>query len=153
MKCNEVKRLLSAYFDKELSEDKLLRIKEHLRYCSSCSSELKKIEKVHKLMEAFPVLEVGPYFESQIIERIDEESKKSKKRFSLGLKFAISFALGGLLILLITFKYLPSQNEPIKPYPSLNTYLEEYIESTGRHIAKNDPGLIKTVSVIGDPAK
>lgn len=122
----------------------MLEIKEHLRYCSSCSSELKKIERIHRLMGSFPILEVGPYFDAQIIEKIERETKK--RRLNLGFKLAVSVALGGVLLILLTFKYLPIQNQPLQDYPSLNTYLQEYIESSGRHIIRNDPGLITTVS-------
>lgn len=151
MRCNEVKRSLSAYFDNELPEDKMLRIKEHLRYCNSCVSELKKIERIHKLMESFPILEAGPYFDTQVMERIEGETKR--KRFNLGLKLAISFALGGVLLFLVTFRHLPIQNEPIQSYPNLNTYFQEYIETSGRHITRSDPGLITTVSFTGETTR
>jgi len=148
VRCNEVKRSLSAYFDGELSEDKMLKIKEHLKYCNSCASELRKIERIHGLMESFPVLETGPYFEAQVIEKIERETRR--KRYHLGLKLAIGFALGGILLFLVTFKYQPGQNEPAQSYASLDTYLQEYIETSGRHMAGSNPGLITTISSIGE---
>ncbi|MCX7795581.1 MAG: zf-HC2 domain-containing protein [bacterium] len=148
MRCNEVKRLLSAYFDKELPADQSIAVREHLKICRSCMEELEDIERLHKLMGAFPVLEVGPYFETQIIERIEEETRK--KRFSFGLKLAIGFVLGGLMLFFITFKNLPREEVAVQTSPVLSTYLQEYYNA---HIIKNNPGLVVSVSSFGEGSK
>lgn len=151
MRCNEVKRLLSAYFDRELPTDQSIAIREHLKTCKSCMSELEDIERLHRLMGTFPILEAGPYFETQIIERIEEETRK--KRFSFGLKLAIGFVLSGLMLFLITFRNLPKEDIMVQTSPALNTYIQEYMESYNTHITKNNPGLIVSVSSLGEGSR
>lgn len=151
MRCNEVKRLLSAYFDRELPADQSIVIREHLKTCKSCMAELEDIERLHKLMGAFPVLEAGPYFETQIIERIEEETRK--RRLSFGLKLAISFVLGGLMLFFVTFRNISTENVTIQNPPALNTYIQEYIESYNAHMIKNNPGLIVSVSSLGEDSR
>lgn len=151
MRCNEVKRLLSAYFDNELPADQSIVIREHLRTCKSCMAELEDIEKLHKLMGAFPILEVGPYFETQIIERIEKETKK--RRLSFGLKLAVGFALAGLMLFFITFRNLPREDITVQTSPMLNTYIQEYMESYNTHMIKNNPGLIVSVSSLGEGSR
>jgi len=151
VRCNEVKRLLSAYFDGELPADKSIEVKDHLRRCRNCAKELESIEKIHRLMGAFPILEAGPYFESQVIERI--EGEKRKRRFSLGLKLAIGFALCGLMLFLITLRYLPSGDVTLETTPVLNTYIQEYIETYSGHIGRSNPGLIVSVSSLGETSR
>lgn len=148
MRCNEVKRLLSAYFDRELPADQSIVIREHLKTCKSCMAELEDIERLHKLMGAFPVLEAGPYFETQIIERIEEETRK--RRLSFGLKLAISFVLGGLMLFFVTFRNFSMQDTIIQSPPVLNTYIQEYYNT---HIIRNNPGLIVSVSSLGEDSR
>ncbi|MBC7320445.1 zf-HC2 domain-containing protein [bacterium] len=151
MRCNEVKRLLSAYFDNELPLDQSVIIREHLKTCKSCMVELEDIERLHKLMGAFPILEVGPYFETQVIERIEKETRK--RRLSFGLKLAVGFALGGLMLFFITFRNLPGEDITVQTSPALNTYVQEYMESYNTHMIKNNPGLIVSVSSLGEGSR
>ncbi|MGB9682477.1 MAG: anti-sigma factor family protein [bacterium] len=150
MRCDEVRRLLSAYYDKELPPEKIEAIREHLSYCTSCNKNLESIKKIHSLMDYFPILEVGPYFETQIFQRIEEEKRK-KKRFSLGFKLALGFGIG--LLVFFTMNNIWNSSSDISN-PSLNTYVKEYVDFTGTHISRNNPGLAITVSnALGDYIK
>ncbi|MGC8970891.1 MAG: zf-HC2 domain-containing protein [bacterium] len=151
MRCSEVKRLLSAYFDGEIPTDKSIKVREHLKSCKSCAIELENIEKIHRLMGAFPILEVGPYFESQIIDRIEKENKRRK--FSFGLKLTAGFAICGLIFFLMTFRYPPKEDMNLQPTPVLNTYIQEYMETYNGHIGRNNPGLIVSVSSLGENSR
>lgn len=44
--CEEVKSMLSAYFDEELSLEEKTMVENHLENCSHCGKELEYIQKV-----------------------------------------------------------------------------------------------------------
>ena len=50
MNCNRVERLLDAYLDGELDGESMLKIREHLRVCSQCDTELKAIRRMKTLV-------------------------------------------------------------------------------------------------------
>lgn len=102
-------------------------------------------------MDYFPTLEVGPYFESQIFQKLEEEKRKGK-RFNLGLKLALGFGIG-ILVLFFAINNIWNLSGDTSN-PSLNTYVKEYVDFTGTHISKNNPGLAITVSnALGDYIK
>ena len=49
MRCNKVKKILGAYLDGELSENKAGKVKKHLEQCSACSWELKSFKDIDEL--------------------------------------------------------------------------------------------------------
>ncbi len=49
MRCNKVKKILSAYLDGELSESKSKKVQQHLSECSTCAWELKSFQKIDEL--------------------------------------------------------------------------------------------------------
>jgi len=152
MRCDEVRRLLSAYYDKELSPDRMEAIREHLNYCMrSCNKNLDSIKKVHSLMDYFPILEVGPYFESELFQKLEEERIRGK-RINFGLKLALSLT-AGILVFFLALNNIWKSQDTISS-PSLNTYVKEYVEFAGTHISRNNPGLVITVTdALGDLIK
>lgn len=152
MRCDEVRRLLSAYYDRELPLDKMEAIREHLKYCMTCSKDLDSIKKIHGLMDYFPTIEVGPYFEAQLFQKLEDEKKKGK-RSSIVFKLALGFSVG-VLALFLTLNNIWKLPNTTLPNPSLNTYVKEYVDFAGTHISRNNPGLAITVSnALGDYIK
>lgn len=48
--CEEIKSILSAYFDNETSDSESKKIQKHLSTCSCCNDELKIIKKISSLI-------------------------------------------------------------------------------------------------------
>lgn len=53
IKCDEVKKNLSAYFDNELDNDEYLNIEHHLRHCQICREQLKDIILLSNTLKDF----------------------------------------------------------------------------------------------------
>jgi len=49
VRCNKVKKILSAYLDGELSERKAKQVKQHLVECSACTWELNSFQRIDEL--------------------------------------------------------------------------------------------------------
>ncbi len=81
MKCHEVKNKLSAYQDKQLSQDEMNQIASHLKSCQDCQEELHALNlTLHTLGEADKI-ETAPFFTTRVMQRIKEqEGKLSKPR-------------------------------------------------------------------------
>ena len=54
MNCVQTRELLSAYFDNELPYETRLRVAEHLKKCSACTSELDSFRKLSTMADGLP---------------------------------------------------------------------------------------------------
>lgn len=74
MDCMETRKLLEAYVDDELAEDKKLAIAEHLAQCEDCSTEesiLRRIDAAFKLLD---IKEAPAGFTESVLREIAELS-------------------------------------------------------------------------------
>ena len=55
MTCKEVRALLSDYIDRELNEEILRDVDEHIRDCAGCSLQLKQLRKSLKILRGLRV--------------------------------------------------------------------------------------------------
>ena len=81
MRCQKVKRKLSAFLDGELSEKKASRIAEHLSGCQHCQQEAASLSSVWKRLEEMGEVDPSPYFWTRLNARI---AQVEERRFSLG---------------------------------------------------------------------
>jgi anti-sigma factor RsiW len=51
--CDDIKPLLSSFFDNELNEDDCETVVNHLNTCSSCSKELENIKELSRLLKEY----------------------------------------------------------------------------------------------------
>jgi anti-sigma factor RsiW len=76
MTCGEIKNLLSAYIDDELTLTECARINDHLAHCQNCEAELKSLQALRQRMRA-PELhfKMPEGFEKRIFEAMPKESR------------------------------------------------------------------------------
>jgi predicted anti-sigma-YlaC factor YlaD len=77
MKCSEVRKLLSAYLDAEVSEKDSRFIEEHIASCAACKTELDELSSVTRVIDSIEDIKVNPYFSIRLKRVIgDTETKQ-----------------------------------------------------------------------------
>ncbi len=76
--CEEVKNLLSAYYDGELGVAAQQQVAEHLASCESCREELKQLKSLSAAFETLTFPEADKAFRSSLHERLEAETKKNR---------------------------------------------------------------------------
>ncbi len=81
MNCENRKIILSAYLDGEVSKEEKREIEEHLKKCSICRGELRKMHELSSLFKETPKIKLSSQFEERLKERlkIPSESNILKK--------------------------------------------------------------------------
>ncbi len=77
MRCKEVRRLLSAYIDGEISPAKRREIEEHLSYCLECKKELLVLEKLVKELHEIPEIIPSEDFSKRLWTKIAFEDGRN----------------------------------------------------------------------------
>ena len=108
----KIKKLISAYIDKEIAEKDRLFVEEHLKICPKCSSYYKQMQKLSSVLNAYESQEVSPDLEQRIRvnflgNKNKEVDKMSKKRFLIG-------ASSGALAILLMFVLVGSLQNYLK---------------------------------------
>jgi anti-sigma factor RsiW len=76
MKCTQVIRRLSAYLDREVSNEDKALISRHLDTCPGCRQELERLTRLSGYLALIEDVEVQPYFMTRLRQRIaDREAK------------------------------------------------------------------------------
>ena len=76
MNCQEIKRKLSAYQDKELPGWEMDAIKNHLNNCDDCLKAFQGMEQVWDFISDVETIESAPYFWAKLSQRIKPKEKK-----------------------------------------------------------------------------
>lgn len=77
MKCSRIKQRLSAYLDKEMSEQERLTISEHLKECEECRAEFAVLSSISDALKAIEGFEVPPYFTTRLRQAVREMEWRS----------------------------------------------------------------------------
>ncbi len=77
MRCQKVKRKLSAFLDGELSEKKASRIAEHLSGCQNCQQEVAFLSSLWERLEEMREVDPSPYFWTRLNARITQAEERS----------------------------------------------------------------------------
>lgn len=80
MKCNKVRKKLSAFIDEELNIKEKEEILNHLNQCPKCTKEMEILKKTWNSLEVWEGIKSSEDFELKFWERIKVEEEK---RFSL----------------------------------------------------------------------
>lgn len=72
--CEEIRNLLSAYIDDELSESETDRVEAHLADCEQCCLEFEKLEETVGLVHMFGLMEAPANLQREILTELDKES-------------------------------------------------------------------------------
>jgi len=117
MKCKEVKKLLSAYLDDELSMNKRQLVEEHLKVCSDCALEFASFQSVDRLTTSLipeePPEEYWEEYSSRLLRRVAPKVER-KAGFSLRdwwlsilmrTEFRVATAAAGVVLILLIGVY------------------------------------------------
>ena len=80
MNCNQVLENLSAYLDKAVSADDILRIQNHLENCPACREEYHALERTVAMLAELDEIVPPASFRRELRHKLEE---KTRKRFSL----------------------------------------------------------------------
>jgi len=75
--CDKIKKLLSAYFDNELSEEDSNNIKKHLTNCPECTNDFNNIKNVSNYFKNLSQKVIPPLYEiaNKVINRMYTDKK------------------------------------------------------------------------------
>jgi anti-sigma factor RsiW len=87
MKCNEVREKLSPYLDRELDQDQMKSIEDHLDACSICLKEFELLKKTDAFLINIPREDLSKEFHEKLVRGLEKHSipidKKAHKRRSI----------------------------------------------------------------------
>jgi len=101
MKCDEARRLLEAYVDRELDRAAVDEIEKHLASCEHCRSELAALEDLHTRIAAAPRYRAPPALRRQLetladlpAQTADAPARTAWPTWAMAASLLLSFALG-----------------------------------------------------------
>jgi anti-sigma factor RsiW len=106
--CEDIRELLSARIDGELSEAESRKLDEHLGSCPACREELVELERVWRALEVLGDVKVPPGLEERTLARVlsaerrpGAPSRRSRWAYPLATAAAIFaiLAVGSLLVM------------------------------------------------------
>jgi len=80
MTCVEVQELLSAYIDKQLSEEQMKEVQEHIQSCSRCKKDVQELENVLAELSSLEDVPVPEAFDKRLHEALVAEGNHIKNR-------------------------------------------------------------------------
>ncbi len=100
IKCNLCLENLSAYVDRELPENKIEKMNEHLKKCDSCSKELELLKAIVSVCEDLTE-DLPESFEASLHKRLvaAKESVRTKQKKGFDLRLITQVAAGFILII------------------------------------------------------
>jgi anti-sigma factor RsiW len=98
MDCKDIKPMLSAYYDKELSADEREKVAAHMKSCVSCQKEYSDICRTWEALKTAEDVPVPAGFRSRVTARVNAFQMKRSKRFiwqaaAIAAVFLIAFGL------------------------------------------------------------
>ncbi|NOX97520.1 MAG: zf-HC2 domain-containing protein [Nitrospirae bacterium] len=76
MRCRRIGRMLSAYVDNELGEDKIAFVNNHLSCCPECRQALSDFKKEQELFSRKDSQTGGPLFWEELTSRLREKREE-----------------------------------------------------------------------------
>ncbi|MDD5529683.1 MAG: zf-HC2 domain-containing protein [bacterium] len=103
--CDNIKLLIQAFVDNELSAEEQNILETHINECKDCRAELENAKKFNKLLkENVTKVDLPPYFEAKLWARIEREKSK---RFSFAKLIPITVgAMCVIFVAVFSFQHL-----------------------------------------------
>ncbi|MDO8588312.1 MAG: MG2 domain-containing protein [Armatimonadota bacterium] len=95
MRCDRVRKLLSAYIDGQIDPERLRRVEEHLESCEACRRELFDLRQSVNALSETPLEDPGARFNDQVLSRL-RDARQALPGF--GFKLALGFAAACLVV-------------------------------------------------------
>ena len=137
MRCNQIKKNLSAYIDGELRALAGWRIKKHLAACPECRREWIKLKQIHEMSKLVLSNQPEPGFYGRLRERLARQERISmSKRDSLrrmwtALPFPCKAAIFAGVVSIIFLSLVYPRLLSTSPALSIDQFEEEYLRSRG----------------------
>jgi len=133
MECHEIKELIPAYSNKDVSQEDVLEIEQHLKDCEDCRNEYNLIVKSWNVLEAWKDVEPESGYVSRFWTRLSKEPTwverfGGMKDFLVRKSFVPAYA-GALVMVLVGVLVFQS---PLLENRSSKALLEEdvaFVES------------------------
>lgn len=117
MDCREVEELLSPYLDRELDDESMAEVDEHLKTCSECRQKLEFFAGVKAAARSLPDKDVPADLHAKVMDSVKAArlSIKPKMRFAFRTPWAYA-AAAILLVIAFSFvstlagRYLPGKS-------------------------------------------
>lgn len=146
MKCEEVKELLTAMVDGEITKEEENRLSLHLEECINCSRKLREERALkRRVNKLYKEKRAGEALKEEVLKMIDERTTTFPaivvKQFPVSL-----FAGVGLALVLIIFSYIY-----FHPLIGAKRFPEKLISHAGKLIEKHEKGLLSLEFPTSDP--
>ncbi|MDI3533886.1 MAG: hypothetical protein PWQ82_251 [Thermosediminibacterales bacterium] len=102
MTCNKIREKISLYIDGELTETERKEFEEHIKQCSQCRMEYKKILTTINLCNGLPQVEPPEDFHEKLLKKITDKNN-NKKRSVFIPKIPIKIVAGMAAVFIIAF--------------------------------------------------
>lgn len=100
MKCKEIKILLSAYIDGEVTEEERQAVENHLPVCEICKTTIAEFSRLHTCCQEMERKEAPPDFRQRVTQRIEATPHWAFPRLPWRLRRLVYVVSCSLLVLL-----------------------------------------------------
>jgi hypothetical protein len=105
MECEQARKLMNAFVDKEIDDESLKKLNEHLDSCESCTVEFEELKYMVQLMGEIDLKELPLGFENELHEKLVIASKEMASEKQLDEQsVAKTHLFGGIIERLSQFK-------------------------------------------------
>lgn len=130
LSCEDVKNLLSAYYDGELGVAAQQQVAEHMAACEACREEYEQLKALSGAFGALTFPESDKAFRAGLHERLETEAKKNRTvRFGTVWRDMRTYAAVAACLVLTVGIYAAVKNNSVQPYPqpaAPNPQMEAY---------------------------
>ena len=126
MNCNKIKNLINSYIDRALKAEAAQQIEEHLKSCSLCREEYRKMKSIVRSLNSLPQVDVPQDFTQKIMAQVNKEKIEVsfspvfyfKKliftpRLSFRLASGIVLATAIIAFFAFSFLFIPPDISPV----------------------------------------
>jgi anti-sigma factor RsiW len=106
-------QLISAYADRELGHDDVIRVRQHLQSCQECAALLDEILQIKLDVHAAARIELGPSFSQRVLRVLRQDREQRDTLGSVDL-FARRLVLA-LVVVVFFIVSVGSLNTPEQP--------------------------------------
>ena len=110
MECREIQKQLIFYIEKELPQGIYEKITLHLENCPDCFRLFNLVEASYKSDEKNKVIDINPFFYTQLKQKIKNKSEKEKVIFSGNLLQKIWIPTMIIIITIASYLFLTTGN-------------------------------------------
>lgn len=131
MKCQNIKRKLVAYLDREVEKKQKLLIKEHLSQCAECKKEADLLQKTFYILKDQQRLKSSADFEAHLWERIHRTKERQLRPQAIFERLDHLILPATVAVALIVGVVVGNLVEKITSLQMLKVQEEEYVTSIG----------------------